>query len=279
MKNPVLLAGIGVVIVGGSVVLAMTVFRGDKPAELESMTQTTTNTVVTNTSVASEVVWDNSGATGWQAIFGTPPVCPEPFTIQSPVDTTLATSILYPGQSRPDYKPHGAFRFDTIKDNTVNVTMPMAGKVVRGSRYLVGGELQYTFDIIHPCGMMVRLGHMLELSPKFAALATNFPPAQEGDSRTTRVEPAVDVVVGELVATKVGLTAGQNTFVDLGVYDLRQKNEASKNSSYAASHDLELAQHALCWFNMLPSADAARVLALPAGDPKAGKTSDYCSVL
>jgi hypothetical protein len=230
------------------------------------------NTSDTNTSVTTDVHWDNT-ENGWMA-FGTPPACPDPFVMQSPINLSEATSVLYPGQSRPDYKPHGGFRFDRAVNNAVSYKSPIDGEIIRGARYFTDGQVQYTFDIVHPCGMMARIGHLLTLTPKFQAIAEQFPPATVGDSRTTRVQPQVKVTVGEEIATHLGVK--DNAFADLGLFDLRQKNEASKDPAYAAAHGPELEQHAVCWFDNLPAADEATVRALPAGDPKAGKSSDYC---
>ena len=231
---------------------------------------------ITNISpLVTTVNWQQTG-TGWKPS-GTVPDCPIPFQLASPADISSATSVMYPGQSRGgEYKPHGGFRFDTISDNTAVVLSPIDGQVVRGARYLVNGEVQYTFDIIHPCGIMVRLGHLRELTSKFQPIADAFPPAHEGDSRTTTVDPRVSVTTGETIATMIGTTADHNTFFDLGVYDLRQKNSAADDPDYAASHDEELAQHGLCWLTMLPQADDNKIITLPAGDPTSGKTSDYC---
>lgn len=170
-------------------------------------------------------------------------------------------------------------RFDTITNNMVSVKAPMSGQVVRGARYLVSGEIQYTFDIITPCGFMIRLGHFRELVPKFQGIADTFPAAQENDSRTTYLNPYVDVAAGEEIATKVGTTKDGNTFFDFGLYDLKQKNVASQNPTYAAAHsnDVELAQHALCWFGYMSATDKAIIAKLPAGDPTSGKSSDYCT--
>ncbi len=93
---------------------------------------------------------------------------------------------------------------------------------------LIGGfllELQYGFDFIADCDIKYRLGHLLVLVPKFQAIADAFPPAKEGDSRTTQVNPPVEMKAGEVLATSVGVTkGGVNTFFDWGVYDLRTKN-------------------------------------------------------
>lgn len=232
------------------------------------------------------VRWENTTEGGWLAVEGTPPACPEPFTLKSPSDLSKATAILPPGQERRgtfegqggNYKIHGGFRFDGLKPTDVTVSSPIDGYVYRGANYLIEGELQYTFDIIHPCGMLVRVGHLRELSEPFKKMAAAFPEAKEGDSRTERITDYPEVKAGDLIATASGFNKGPNVFFDLGVLDLRKKNEISKTAAYQAAHadNKELAWHAVCWYDMLPSADAAKVKALPAGDPDSGKTSDYC---
>lgn len=103
------------------------------------------------------------------------------------------------------------------------------------------------------------------------------------DSRTTEVYPSIKVKQGEIIATAVGLNSGGpevfgglNTFVDWGVYDYRQKNEASKNPTWAANHNYEIESYAVCWFDWIPTEDRAKVLSLPSSDSGSGKESDYC---
>ncbi|MBI5224606.1 hypothetical protein HY989_01935 [Candidatus Micrarchaeota archaeon] len=216
------------------------------------------------------VIWQYT--TEWKPNIS-PPACPQKIVSQAPMDLRLATSILYPGQIRGgNYKPHGGARFDN-SNNYINVYAPLDGSLVRGSRYLENGQIQYLLDIINPCGIMHRFDHLLELSPKFAKAAEKFRPAIEGDSRTTEIEP-VDVKAGELIATKIGMNG--NVGMDWGVYDLRKMNEASKNSQWLNSHPGQLAPYALCWLDLLPNADMQIAKLLPGGDSLAGKQSDYC---
>lgn len=226
---------------------------------------------------SNSVIWQLT-QNGWQPS-GQIPQCESPLVIGTPVDLSIVTSILYPGQTRGgNYKPHGGFRFDNIHNNVVEVKAPMDAVVVQGARYLVDGEIQYTFDFITPCGIQYRLGHLRELSSKYQAIADKFPAALEGDSRTTQVNPQVSVIAGEQIATKIGITADGNTFVDFGVYDLRSKNLASQDPVWASNpvHDPQLAQRALCWLDLLGEQNSALVKSLPAGDPGSGKNSDYC---
>ena len=100
--------------------------------------------------------------------------CPNPFVFQMPVDIKKVTSILYPGQYRGgDYKPHGGFRFDNSRPDEIKVIAPYNAEVTAGARYPVNGEIQYTFDFSHPCGIRYRFGHLLTLSPKFQLTILN----------------------------------------------------------------------------------------------------------
>ncbi len=271
-----------IVVIVGTIGFTMTRGRSNQPrqapiSENDGSSQPA-NTQQNQTAATNTVQWQQR-ENGWQAM-GTPPACPDPIAFTFPSDINQATGILYPGQTRGgNYKPHGGVRFDNSTDNKIAVAAPIDGNVVRGARYLVDGEMQYTFDIINSCGIMYRLGHLLVLTPKFQKIADDFPAASEGDSRTEQVQPQIAVTTGEAIATSVGVTKGGiNTFFDWGVYDLRTKNEASKDAAWAVKpeHDAELAQHAVCWFDWLTAADEAKVRSLPAGDPTSGKTSDYC---
>src|SRR3989344_3401087 len=94
--------------------------------------------------------------------------CPDPFVFQMPVDMRKVTSMLYPGQYRGgDYKAHGGFRFDHSRPDEIQVIAPYDAEVIAGARYPVNGEIQYTFDFAHPCGIRYRFGHLLTLAPKF----------------------------------------------------------------------------------------------------------------
>lgn len=228
-----------------------------------------------NATQSSSVTWEYEGDS-WKAK-GNAPACSNPIIFESPVDVSKATSILYPGQTRGgDYKPHGGFRFDGATNNLVNVTVPMDAQVVEGSRYIEQGETQYMFDFENACGIRYRFDHLHTLSPAFQDLADKLPAAKQDDSRTTKINPPVAVSAGQPIATAIGFPKTNNAGVDWGVYDLRSANQASKDATWAADHDTQLAHYAVCWFDMLSPGDAARVASLPAGDQQSGKTSDYC---
>ncbi len=223
-----------------------------------------------------QLIWQQADG-AWQAT-QTPPKCPDQPLMHAPVNMQAVTSVLYPGQTRGQYKPHGGFRFDG-SDGKINVSAPLDGFVVRGSRYIEQDTVQYTFDIMNNCGVMYRFDHLAELSDTFKALADKFPPAQKDDSRTTNLSPAIYIKQDDLVATSIGFKNSSNFSVDWGVYDFRQSNEASKAKGYQNAHqqDKEAAWHAVCWFDWLPSQAESLVKSLPAGDANAGKSSDYCN--
>ncbi len=210
--------------------------------------------------------------------------CSAPFIFNVPIDISKATAVLYPGQERNgDYKAHGGFRFDHSRPDEISVLAPIDAAVIAGAKYPVNGELQYTFDFENSCGIRYRLGHLLKLTPKFQAIAERFPLPTTLDSRTTEVYPPISIKKDEVIAIAVGLmgigvggTGQSNTFVDWGVYDYREKNEASKDPIWAASHTADTYQYAVCWFDWISPENKAFVLALPAADGVSGTKSDYC---
>lgn len=239
-----------------------------------------------NGSSSGPVSWMR-GADGWQ-VQGTPPACPSPLKFNSPAnisqttttDIPLATAILYPGQYRGgNYKPHGGLRFSDNQNDLVTVKLPMDAKLYKGSRYIEQGETQYLLVFINPCGIMFKFDHLYTLSATYQKIVEdNFPPAKVDNSETTNLNKDIEAKAGDIIATGVGFKKTGNTTFDFGVYDLRNKNEISKNSAWAAKHtdDNEYAPYAICWLDFLSGSDSAKAKALPAGDGVSGSISDYC---
>lgn len=250
------------------------VFSNNHQSQSSSTTSSQSGTTKSK-NPAETVTWSRT-ENGWK-VSGTPPACPDPL-LKSPIDISLATNILYPGQLRGgNYKPHGGFRFDDQKDNAVSVTAPLDAELAYASRYIEMGEVQYLLDFVAPCGYDYRFDHLLVLDPKFQAVIDKLPQAQENVSQTYPVSPRVAVKAGDTVATQIGMNKDRlNVFVDFGLYDMRTKNESSKDGAWAAAHPYANEQYAVCWFDFLPAADAAAVRALPSADGNSGKTSDYC---
>ncbi|MET1032939.1 MAG: hypothetical protein ABWX94_00385 [Candidatus Saccharimonadales bacterium] len=224
----------------------------------------------------AEVTWSFENNT-WKPSIA-PPECPSPL-LTSPVDLNTATAILYPGQTRGIYKPHGGVIFRNNTTNNMDVKVAIDSKLVRVSRYIQTNQVQYLLDFVSPCGVAIRYDHLHTLTQPFMDIMNKLPEPKVNDSRTTDITDGDTYAAGTLIATRIGFLApDQNTTLDFGVYDYRKPNEASKNATYAAAHSI--GQHtdyyATCWLNDLPSKDKALALALPGGDGKAGKTSDYC---
>lgn len=253
------------VIVGIVVVIGFVLFRGyEARAPVQNL-------------VGGGVIWMFDNRDGVWKVSGRPPACPDPLIVGSPVDINQVSSVLYPGQIRGgDYKPHGGFRF-LKNDNLVDVVAPMDGYLVKASRHLAQGEIQYLMFFINDCGVMYKLDHLRTLTDKYERVFDDFPPPPVEDSRTTEISPRVFTQKGELIATEIGFKKDKNVSLDFGLYDLRQKNEVSQDPSWVASHpgQEEQGEHALCWLNNLKPQQAEILANLPIGSVE-GNASDYC---
>ncbi|MES2155175.1 MAG: hypothetical protein V4510_08580 [bacterium] len=232
-----------------------------------------------------EVTW-HLGASGDWIPSGTPPPCPDPLVLATPVDLGVATAILYPGQVRGNaFKLHGGFRFDNNTDNNVTVRLPFDAYVVRGTHAMRNGtdigapyglEEQDGFEFIAPCGIMYTFGHLRRLSPEFRAIADALP-LIIGFNKTQYydVDPPVHVHAGDLLATAVGFEANLNVFVDFGVLDLRHTNGKTLRPEWSQYSD-GFDTHAVCWLDWFGPTDSAKARDLPGGSQESGKQSDYC---
>ena len=222
--------------------------------------------------------WDDlGGSNGWKART-TPPACPNSLGLQLPVDIKKVSSILYPGQYRGgNYKPHGGFRFDASKNKGITVKIPLDGSLIRASRYIEGGEVQYYMVFVSDCGIMYRFDHLLTLTKKFQTIANTLPAPKKDDSRTTDFSNPIAVKKGEILATAVGFIKTKNVSVDFGLFDLRKKNTASNSAAWVRLHASDsTAPHGLCWLDSFSKNENKKLRAMPAADGKSGKKSDYC---
>lgn len=211
--------------------------------------------------------------------FGPPPFtanqtsCPEPLVLETPIDLSLVTSILYPGQERGgDFKPHGGFRFDSSKPDAIIVAAPLDSELREAQRYMENGEEQYLMDFVNSCGIVYRFDHLAKFPAKFQSLSQSLPLISEQEWRTGsgvhQQRPGtfkLSVKQGETIATAVGFRKTNNTFVDFGVYDLRGKRLYQNPRPYA-----------VCWFDLLSPEDSAKVKSLPAADSQNGTQSTLC---
>jgi hypothetical protein len=226
-----------------------------------------------------EVNWYRGDGGVW-AHSGTPPACPAQPILATPVDLSLATSILYPGQVRGNaFKPHGGFRFDNQPNNDITVKVPLDAKLLRGSKgnFTENGEVQYGFEFLNSCGIWYDFGHLHTLSPQFQAYADKLPLITDhSQQQLYDIAGTPTVKKGDVIATQVGIIHTKNVFVELEVQDLRQTNDKTIRPAWSQYAD-QFDKYAICWLDWLPAADAATAHSLRAGDSVAGKQSDYCS--
>ena len=219
------------------------------------------------------VRWTFNG-TEWAAN-GTAPSCSEPLGLQTPVDMSIVTGALWPGQQRGAYVAHGGFRFDDNVDNQAIVRAPLGSHLVQASQYLSGGTPQYLLFFSVPCGFFYRFDHVLEVPPAMAEALKDIPIGGEGESRTSFINPPLWVDQGDIVGTAVGIPPS-NIFVDFGLYDVRQPNYVTPDPAWADlfARDKEFGHYGVCFFDYLPGTDGDTMRSLPTGIE--GKTSDFC---
>ena len=265
-------------IVGG--IGFMVIQKGKTPpadkAQQQSHQQTNKQSAKTN----EFVQWQFNGSE-WQPA-STAPACEEPLTLGPPLDVTKATAVLYPGEVRGgDFKPHGGLALDGADTGKVNVLAMRDSYLFRGSRYLENGEIQYILDFMDSCGVFYRYDHLATLTPDVMKLVDTLPAAQIDDSRTNNFSKPVFFKKSTVVATEVGHAKTKNFGFDIGAFDLRQQNPASKTPPYQTDQlriaDKEQSFYAVCWWDLLPATERAIVKGLPTRGDKKG-TSDYCQV-
>ena len=234
-----------------------------------------------STSNKAPVVWRFDGKE-WISQ-GSVPQCPSPLIPTGELlDFSKVLSIVQPGQIRGgSYKPHAGLRWSEFGGvvKGISIKAPFDGEVAAAAQYISEGNYQFTINIIHPCGIMLRLGHLLEPSDSIKKILSTIPPAIENDSRESFLSGTF-IKKDQLIASEVGMVPPASpdslgTFMDLGIVDLRKKNPAL-DSSFKSNADVKYSLYSVCWYegNYFSDSDRARVLNLPYSNGDA--TSDYC---
>ncbi len=227
----------------------------------------------------NQVSWYRETGGVW-AHSGTPPACPAQPILATPIDLSLATSILYPGQVRGTaFKPQGGFRFDNQPNNNITVKVPLDAQLLRGTKGLYTGadEIQYGFEFLNSCGIWYDFAHIHTLSPQFQAYADKLPLITDPHQQQLYDIPgSPQVKAGDIIATQIGIVHTKNVSTELEVQDLRHTNGKTIRPAWSQYAD-QFDKYGICWLDWLPAADAARAHALPGGDSISGKQSDYCS--
>jgi len=231
----------------------------------------------------SRVQWQFDFKSSTWVSQGKAPKCPTPLIAPGElVDFSKVLSILQPGQSRGgSYKPHGGLRWSIYGSYVkgVTVTAPFDGEMVAAAQYTVSGIYQFGVNIIHPCGVMLRMGHLQEPSDYMKAILKNLPPPVENDSRESFLS-GIFIKKGQMIATEVGMPPPASpdelgTHMDLGILDLLKRNPLL-SSNFTSNADIKYSLYSVCWYegDYFSDVDKARLLSLPFtnGD----STSDYC---
>ena len=107
------------------------------------------------------------------------------------------------------------------------------------------------------------------------------PAAQVDDSRTNNFSKPAFFKKGTVIATEIGHAKTKNFGFDIGAFDLRKQNAASKTTTYQTDQlriaDKEQSFYAVCWWDLLPTNEKSIIKSLP---PRGGKkgSSDYCQI-
>ncbi len=257
------------------------VFHKNNPSTAANTQQTQTPKTAESAKTDAFVQWQFNG-TAWSAA-STAPACENPLSLGSPLaDITKATAVLYPGEIRGgDFKPHGGLALDGAATGAVDVLAMRDSYLFRGARYIEGGEVQYMLDFMDSCGVYYRYDHLATLSTDVMKEVDKLPAAEVDQSRTTNFNAPVLFKKGAVIATEIGHKSTKNFGFDIGAYDLRQQNAASKTAAYQTDQlrisDKEQSFYAVCWWDLLPTKEKTYVKALPGRGGKKG-TSDYCQI-
>jgi hypothetical protein len=209
--------------------------------------------------------------------------CPTPLIAQGALlDFSKVVSFVQPGQIRGgSYKPHAGLRWSEYGGYVkgVTITAPFDGEIVGVAQYKEGGIYQFLVNVIHPCGVMLRLGHLLEPSDFMKDILKSIPPAIENDSRESFLS-GVYIKKGQVIATEVGMPPPASpdslgTFMDLGILNLRARNPILP-LNFSTNADIRYSLYSLCWYegDYFSAADRTKVVSLPFSNGDA--TSDYC---
>ena len=254
----------------------------DSNGTAQSSTTTTTISPTTSTS-APLVRWNTNSEKEWAPSTDPPPCEPfgEVFSV-FPIATNLLTQFARPGRTgyanadgtEPIYIAHGALRADNSQYDQINVRFPAKGFSLyaanRRVEETISNEEQVKLLFHHPCGIQVWIDHLAKPTDKWASVIEDVPVTTS--SRITFMPAgAHQVEAGEVLASGIG--HDNNTYLDFGVYDLRNKNDVAEMITNEWPDYRSTGDYAICWSTFFGPDTQQLLEALPAG---AVDTSDYC---
>lgn len=195
---------------------------------------TTVETTTTlDPSIPTSWYWDDASQT-YKAT-GAAPECPVPLIGAGElVDLGKVKSFLVPGQVRDgEYLVNGTFRWSSAGQPFPNiaVTMPFDGYVTASWQFLKSGSYLFGLNLVHPCGLMVRISKMGTPSPDIkATILDPMGSATERGSQETFYKPGFWLTKGTPLASTVGIAPPNKSpdvvgaQFDVAILDLRAKN-------------------------------------------------------
>jgi hypothetical protein len=242
---------------------------------------TTTTTISPTTSTSVPVVrWNTNSEKEWAPSSDPPPCKPfaEVFSV-FPIDTNLLTQFARPGRTGADgatpiYIAHGALRADNAQYDQIDVRFPAEGFSLyaanRRFEETISNEEQVKLLFHHPCGIQVWIDHLAKPTDRWASIIEDVPITTS--SRITFMPAGThQVQAGEVLANGIGHE--HHTYLDFGVYDLRNKNSAAEMISNEWPEYRSTGDYAICWSTFFGPDTEQLLEGLPAG---AVDTSDYC---
>lgn len=233
---------------------------------------------------AASWYWQEQSST-YQPL-GVPPSCPAPLITKGAlVDLGAVVSKAQPGQVRGgEYLVNGTLRWssnDQPYPKRIVVRMPFDGYVTGAWQFRLGGAYMFGANLVHPCGLMVRLSKMRTPSPAFAsAVLRKLPPAREKDSRETFFTPGIWLTKGTVIATAVGVAPPNapdlvGAYLDLAILDLRTPNPQTLSSA-ARDAAPQYVRYGRCFYqgDYLSKAEQDLLAQLPISNDDS--TSDTC---
>ena len=180
----------------------------------------------TNASSDAPVSWSWDHTSETYVSTGNPPECPTTLVEEdSLLDFSLVRAKLVPGQVRDDeYLVNSSFGWmgkGQPLPSEVRITVPFDGYVTGVWQFLKDGSYLFGLNLVHPCGLMLRLSKMADPSDEVTEkLLKSLGEAKERGSQETFLDPGVWLTRGTLLAS------GVSKFwqLDVTVLDLRSRN-------------------------------------------------------
>lgn len=286
----------GLVVVSGFAVVSCGPTPGNGPGDIAARNGgSSTSSVVApptspagTTEPAAPTSWFWDGPTEAYVTTGAPPDCPTPLVEAGGlVDLSDVMEKYQPGRvSDGEYLINGSFRWssaDMPYPETITVTMPFDGYVTGAWQFLKSGAYLFGLNLVHPCGLMLRLSKMHEPSPEVKALLDQMGPAAEKDSRETFYTPGLWLTEGTVLATSVGVPPPNpqpdvvGAQLDVAILDLRTRNPQIPAdfdfTRWSGSAAPQYVFYARCFYQDGYFAEEALIEAIPVGG---SPDSDTC---